>query len=110
MKRILMAVFAAAVTAVWAVPSYAGEVTLSGEYRLRAEKRGDADFNENTKDATDMWGQRVRLSANAKATDDTSVKITLQDTRIWGAAQAATGGPALTDSADRKSTRLNSSH
>ncbi len=99
MKRILMAVFAAAVTAVWAVPSYAGEVTLSGEYRLRAEKRGDADFDENTKDSTDMWGQRVRLSANAKATDDTSVKITLQDTRIWGAAQAATGGPALTDSA-----------
>lgn len=97
MKRILMAVFAAAVTAVWAVPSYAGEVTLSGEYRLRAEKRGDADFDENTKDSTDMWGQRVRLTANAKATDDTSVKITLQDTRTWGAATMAAGGPALTD-------------
>ncbi|MBI5237125.1 MAG: DUF3373 family protein [Deltaproteobacteria bacterium] len=104
MKRILMAVFAVAVAAAWAVPSYAGEVTLSGEYRLRAEKRGDADFDENTKDSTDMWGQRVRLTANAKATDDTSVKITLQDTRTWGATQAKAGGPGLTDGAAATTT------
>lgn len=99
MKRILMAVFAAAAAAVWAVPSYAGEVTLSGEYRLRVEDRDNTDFNEAVDDTMDFWGQRVRLTANAKATDDTSVKITLQDTRLlWGAAQAAAGGPALTDS------------
>ncbi|MCR4287189.1 MAG: hypothetical protein NUW09_04155, partial [Deltaproteobacteria bacterium] len=77
MKRILMAVFAAAVTAVWAVPSYAGEVTLSGEYRLRVEDRDNTDFNEAVDDTMDFWGQRVRLTANAKATDDTSVKITV---------------------------------
>jgi len=97
MKRILLSVFAAAITAAWVVPAGAADVTFSGEYRLRGEYSNNSDFRKDVNDHTDSWGQRVRLTANAKATDDTSVKITVQDTRNWGAAQAAAGGPNLTD-------------
>lgn len=97
MKRILLSVFAAALTAAYVVPADAADVTLSGQYRLRGEYRNDADFNGNVNDHTDSWGQRVRLTADAKATDDTSIKITLQDTRTWGASTNTNGGPALTD-------------
>ncbi|MBI2399660.1 MAG: alginate export family protein, partial [Deltaproteobacteria bacterium] len=98
MKRIILSVFAAAVTAAWAIPASAaavtaawaipasaGDVTFSGQYRLRGEYVDNNDFADATNDANDFWGQRVRLTANAKATDDVSAKITLQDTRTWGA-------------------------
>lgn len=98
MKRILLSVFAAAITAVWVAPVSAADVTLGGQYRLRGEYTNNLDFDKSLNDHNDSWGQRVRLTANAKATDDTSVKITLQDTRTWGATQATAGGPALTDS------------
>src|SRR3972149_701459 len=99
MKRLLLSVFAAAITAAWVIPApvTAADVTLSGQYRLRSEFRDNADFSTATTDNTSFYGQRVRLTAKAQATDDTSVKITLQDTRNWGASQAAAGGPGLTD-------------
>ncbi|TAN63804.1 hypothetical protein EPN18_01375 [bacterium] len=120
MKRLLLAALAVAAAAAWTVPSTAtaSEITFSGQYRLRGEYRNNADFtNENysvragagagapapnvnntANDSTNMWVQRVRLTANAKATDDTSVKITLQDSRTWGVAtDNAGGGPQLTD-------------
>lgn len=86
MKRIILSVFAAAVTAAWAIPASAGDVTFSGQYRVRGEYVNNNDFNDDglVDDASDMWVQRVRLTANAKATDDVSAKITLQDTRTWG--------------------------
>ncbi len=98
MKRIMLSVFAAAITTAWAMPASAADVTFSGQYRLRGEYRNNADFDDNETDNNSFYGQRVRLTANAKATDDTSIKITLQDTRNWGAASAAAGGPATTDS------------
>ena len=111
MKRLLLSVFAAAITAAWAVPSTAADFTFGGEYRLRGEWRNNVDFrktdtaggstagnsNYNASDSADFWMQRVRLTTNVKATDDTTVKITLQDTRMWGASQNAGGGPQLTD-------------
>lgn len=108
MKRLLLSVFAAALTTAWAVPSTAADFTFGGEYRLRGEWRNNVDFKKtdvvnttsstrNVSDSKDFYMQRVRLTANAKATEDTTVKITLQDTRMWGAAQNAGGGPQLTD-------------
>lgn len=85
MKRILLSVFAVAITAAWAVPASAADVSLSGQYRLRGEYRDNVDFNEDAGDDRASWAQRVRITANAKATDDTSVKATIQDTRTWGA-------------------------
>lgn len=85
MKRILLSVFAVAITAAWAVPASAADVSLSGQYRLRGEYRDNVDFNDNAADSRGSWAQRVRVTANAKATDDTSVKVTVQDTRTWGA-------------------------
>ncbi len=82
MKRILLSVFAAAITAAWAVPASAADVTFGGQYRLRGEYRDNADYNDEIPDSRSFWGQRIRLTANANATDDTSVKLTLQDTRI----------------------------
>lgn len=98
MKRIILSVFAAAVTAAWAVPASAVDITFSGQYRLRTEWRDDVNFNKDVAPGTqDDWAQRVRLTANVKATDDTSVKITLQDSRVWGTEGLATGGgPNLT--------------
>lgn len=99
MKRLLLSVFAAAITAAWLVPApaTASDVTLSGQYRLRGEFRDNADFDKTVVDNAQSWGQRVRLTANAQATDDTSVKITLQDTRLWGAVPHPEGNPNLTD-------------
>lgn len=121
MKRLLLVAFAVAVTTAWAAPavSSAAEVTFNGEYRLRWEYRNNADFNDESRnlprpnagtnnstanDHVDMYDQRVRLTANAKATDDTTLKFTIQDSRRWGMANgagtttAAGGGPQLTDS------------
>ncbi|HBG45360.1 MAG TPA: hypothetical protein DDW94_00045 [Deltaproteobacteria bacterium] len=84
MKRILLSVFAAAVTAAWAVPASATDVSFSGQYRVRGEFRDNADYNDDASDAKAFIGQRVRLNVNAEATDDTSVKLTLQDSRILG--------------------------
>ncbi len=95
MKRILLSVFAAAVTAAMVVPtiSSASDVTFGGQYRVRGEYRNNStDWDKNLPDATSFTRQRVRLTANANATDDTSVKLTLQDTRTWGQ-----GGTTLTD-------------
>ncbi|CAG1065052.1 hypothetical protein BAC1_00628 [uncultured bacterium] len=92
MKRIILSVFAAAVTAAWAIPAYAGDVTFSGQYRLRGEymNNTDADYDDSTTpDESDSWTQRVRLTANVKAADDVSAKITVQDTRQWGGGLAA---------------------
>jgi len=98
MKRLLLTIFAAAITAAWAIPASAGDVSLSGSYRLRTEYQNNkTDFDGNANDHIDMWGQRVRLTAKASPTDDTTVKITIQDQRNWGGAQATGGGPGLTD-------------
>lgn len=84
MKRLMLSVFAAAITAAWAVPA-AADVTLSGEYRLRGEYRNNAaDYDDNTSDARGFWGQRIRLTANASVNDNASVKLTLQDSRELG--------------------------
>ncbi|MBI5643874.1 MAG: alginate export family protein [Deltaproteobacteria bacterium] len=101
MKRILLSVFAAAITAAWVVPASAADVTLSGQYRLRGEYRNNVDFTDNTSDSRAAWTQRVRLTTNAKATDDTSVKVTLQDTRTWGQNGS---GALLTDASSTNNT------
>lgn len=100
MKRLLLSVFAAAVTIAFAAPSMAADVTVGGEYRLRSEMKNNADFDKMANDHQDYNDQRVRLTSNIKATDDTSVKITLQDSRRWGAVSSANGGPELTDRAN----------
>lgn len=97
MKRIILSVFAAAVTAAWAIPASAGDITFSGQYRLRGEYVDNNDASDATNDANDFWGQRIRLTANAKATDDVSAKITLQDTRNWGALNTTSGDTANLD-------------
>ncbi len=97
MKRILLSVFAAAVAVAWAAPSNAADVTFSGQERIRTEWRNHLDFDKNKLDAQDFWLERTRLTTNVKATDDTTLKITLQDSRTWGQeGLSAAGGPALT--------------
>ncbi len=95
MKRLLLSVFAAALTAAVAVPAMATTFSFQGQYRVRGEYRGNPGFV----DADGLNGvlQRVRLTTNADITSDTSVKITLQDSRMWGATSLAKGGPTLTD-------------
>jgi hypothetical protein len=84
----------------WTLPAMA-EVKFGGQYRLRMESRDFTDFNDppaGTNNTLAFYGQRVRLWGIANPTDDTTVKITLQDTRVWGEmGEAAAGGPQLTD-------------
>ncbi|MFQ5441874.1 MAG: alginate export family protein [Thermodesulfobacteriota bacterium] len=98
MKRLLLSVFAAAITAVWAMPATATDFSFSGQYRVRGEYRGNPNFVDDA--AQSVVLQRVRLTTNAQVTDDTSVKITLQDSRAWGATPNGNGGPRLTDVGD----------
>jgi len=96
MKRLLLSVFAAALTAAVAVPAMATTFSFQGQYRVRGEYRGNPGFV----DSAGINGilQRVRLTTNAEITNDTSVRITLQDSTMWGLQDpAGRGGPALTD-------------
>ena len=83
MKRLLVSIFATALTAAFVAPAVAGDVTFSGQYRLRGEYRAAPQLNEDANAAAN-YGQRVRLTGVGTPTDDTTVKITLQDTRNWG--------------------------
>ncbi len=103
MKKLWALFIAFAALLVWTMPSEAG-VEFGGQYRLRAEQKSNTDFADDNarassadKDQLGFWGQRVRLWGVAKPTDDVTVKITIQDTRNWGANQAGQGGPNLTD-------------
>lgn len=93
MKRFWALAIALTALAVWTVPALA-EVKFGGEYRLRAESMSGTTFNDNSKnDNQAFYGQRVRLTGVATPADDTTVKITLQDTRTWGDSSAV----SLTD-------------
>ncbi|MCK4739676.1 MAG: alginate export family protein [Deltaproteobacteria bacterium] len=95
MKRLFIMTLALVALAVWTLPA-AAEITLDGQYRVRAETRVNADWMDDeptgtsTGDNTSVTGQRVRLTAKANAGEDVTVKITLQDTRQWGAGQENT--------------------
>ncbi|MEK6531936.1 MAG: alginate export family protein [Deltaproteobacteria bacterium] len=106
MKRILLSVFAAAIAAAWAVPATAGDVSLSGQYRLRGEYRSNPTFTDGEAHQS-FLDQRVRLTANAKASDDTSVKITVQDSRRWGGANQLTDDAAADSTVDLHEASLN---
>jgi len=96
MKRLLLSVFAAALTAAVAMPAMATTFSFQGQYRVRGEYRGNPGFVDSS--ASNGILQRVRLTTNADITSDTSVKITLQDSTVWGMADPkGRGGPALTD-------------
>ncbi len=101
MKKIFALFVAVAALMVWTIPATAG-VDFGGQYRIRGEQKSETDFYDtNTdNDQQTFYGQRVRLWGVAKPTNDTTIKITIQDTRNWGASQAAAGGPSLTDSGD----------
>jgi len=97
MKRLLLSVFAAALTAAVAMPAMATTFSFQGQYRVRGEYRGNPGFVDSG--ASSGVLQRVRLTTNADITSDTSVKITLQDSRMWGGTSntPGNGGPTLTD-------------
>jgi len=104
MKKIFALFVAVAALMVWTLPATAG-VDFGGQYRIRGEQKSNYDFSDDKTvpsstddDQIGFYGQRVRLWGVAKPTNDTTVKITIQDTRNWGANQTATvNGPNLTD-------------
>ena len=103
MKKFLVTAFAVAFLAAWVVPSVAG-VDFSGQYRVRGEYKSPTNFMDNGGESNSFVGQRVRLTGVAKPTSDVTVKVTIQDSRNWGANMKTakeTGsigaGPQLTD-------------
>jgi len=96
MKRIILSLFAVALTAAVAVPAMATTFSFNGQYRARGEYRGNPNFVDSAEASGVL--QRVRVTTNADITSDTSVKVTLQDSAVWGMADpAGRGGPALTN-------------
>lgn len=59
-------------------------LTLSGELRLRAEARDNADFNSDRLDGAAQVFQRVRLGVAREFEHGVRVFAQLQDARIWG--------------------------
>jgi hypothetical protein len=78
----------------------AAEVQFSGELRLRPERFDNADFNKSTLDTQSFTGSRLRLTASGLAAEDIAVKVTLQDTRLWGGEPGATAPAGLTDNGE----------
>jgi len=111
MRKFLTLFLAFVALAIWTAPSYA-EVSFGGQYLLRTEWRDNLGFidasdedalsecGESCPNQETFYAQRVRLWGIANPTDDTTVKITLQDTRLWGGEMAPAGGPSLTDNSE----------
>ncbi|MEE8573821.1 MAG: alginate export family protein, partial [Thermodesulfobacteriota bacterium] len=104
MKRFFVLAIAVVALAAMSVPASAA-VDFGGQIRVRGEWRDNVLFQDNydsgTYDDRDQAyiNQRVRLTGVAHPTDDTTVKITIQDTREWGVngTRVPNGGPWLTD-------------
>ncbi|MEK7726788.1 MAG: alginate export family protein [candidate division KSB1 bacterium] len=60
------------------------QFTLSGELRMRAEVRNNADFNSDRLDGTAQVFNRMRLGVAREFERGVKVFVQLQDSRIWG--------------------------
>ncbi len=117
MKKIFALFVAVAALMVWALPATAG-VDFGGQYRIRGEQKSNTDFAGNNvsastadKDRLGFYGQRVRLWGVAKPTNDTTIKITIQDSRTWGMNEKnSTDGPGLTDAGGANTLDLHESY
>lgn len=76
----------------------AAPMEFGGELRLRPEMRANPDFDKDTHKSQRFVGSRLRISGQARAADDVSVKVTFQDTRNWGEEAGTSSG--LTDSGE----------
>ena len=117
MKKLLLTAIMAVVLAAWVVPAtasvdFGGQIWVKGEWRDHTNYIEDSPSNpvglesNNTDDRTtsSYIKQRSRIWGVAKPTDDTTVKITIQDSRTWGdglskggSGEGVLSGPKLTD-------------
>jgi len=117
MKKIFALFVAVAALMVWTLPATAG-VDFGGQYRVRGEQKSNTDFSDDKSvassaddDQLGFYGQRVRLWGVAKPTNDTTIKITIQDTRNWGQNEKnSTDGPGLTDAGGANTLDLHESY
>lgn len=83
MKKFFITAIAVVLVAAFAIPAMA--VDISGEIKVKGEWRQNADFSDGDPDQNYAYiAQRTRLTATANPTDSTTVKITIQDTKLWG--------------------------
>ena len=75
---------AALIAAASVVPASAADVELSGEVRIRHEITNNKDFSDALDDSRNKTEQRTRLNAKVAVDDQTTVFISLQDSRNWG--------------------------
>lgn len=104
MKRLLSVVVSLALLATIS-PVFAAEVDLGGQYMVRAEYRDNANWISSR---DNFVAQRMRLTAKVSPGENLDIKLTLQDTRIWGDG-STTGGPSLSDNGTNV-TDLNESY
>ncbi len=60
------------------------KLKITGQYRLRYENKYNYDFDSDTANTNDFFGQRVRLNFDMVFNDDWSGFVQIQDARNWG--------------------------
>ena len=90
MKKILLAVFALVLTAVWAAPSFAVDASFGAQYRVRAFYLDNwDDRDDDAMDQKSYVDNRFRLGITLKEAPVTGyVQLQIGGNKWWGAASA----------------------
>lgn len=68
----------------WTASSWLDGFTVFGTVRLRPFFIANSDFNRNTNDTREFVASKIQFGIEKKFTDDTSIVIRFQDSRVWG--------------------------
>ncbi|MBX7057767.1 MAG: alginate export family protein [Leptospirales bacterium] len=74
--------------------------------RLRPEYRSNFDFNRSTDDQADFVGQRAQVGVAKEFNEDLRLRITLQDSRVWGGSPGSDSGLSTANSESNESLDL----
>ena len=111
LTMISMFAFVAGISAQAAKSTTDTGVKVKGFVRVRPELKQNSGFTEskNAADATQFVGQKAQVQISKKFNDSSSVKVTIQDARVWGGAAASKQGytnGGLTSSVELQATDI----
>ncbi len=90
----------------WESTSWLDGLTLFGMVRLRPEFRANGDFNRRTDDTDEFVASKIQFGMHKKFTEDTSVVLRLQDSRLWGGSPGSDEGFSTSNNATDESLDL----
>lgn len=90
----------------WESTTWLDGLTLFGMARLRPEFRANGDFNRNTDDTDEFVASKIQFGIHKKFTEDTSIVLRLQDSRLWGGSPGSDTGFSTANDATGESLDL----